>query len=158
MALIIIADDDELVVGIVRTILESRGHIVGELNDGKAVKHVVELKKPDVVILDCAMEEVSGIIALKQIRSSKTVYQTPVMMLTARRGTADERIAWDAGADDYLRKPFDPDDLVARVEALIDDNGLAAGQGLSIAQSMKASGIASIISHKSNIPPSLFDV
>ncbi|MEO6255359.1 MAG: response regulator transcription factor [Sphingomicrobium sp.] len=155
MALIIIADDDELVVGIVRSILESRGHIVGELSDGKSVKQVVELKQPDVVILDCAMEEVSGIVALKQIRASKKVYKTPVMMLTARRGTADERIAWDAGADDYLRKPFDPDDLVARVEALVDRDGM--GLGASIA-SMRPSGISAIISRAPKVDPSLFDV
>ena len=118
MPFIIIADDDELVVDIVRTALESRGHIVGGLSDGKPVRNVVELKRPDIVILDCAME-MSGIAALKEIRASDTVYATPVMILTARRGAADEDIAWGAGADDYLRKPFDPDELVARVEALI---------------------------------------
>lgn len=120
MPLIIIADDDELVVSVVRAALEARGHVVGELNDGKRVKHVVELKRPDVVILDCSMAEVSGIIALKEIRASHNASMTPVLMLTARRGRADEGIAWVAGADDYLRKPFDPDELVARVEALLD--------------------------------------
>lgn len=119
MPLVIIADDDELVVDIVRTALEARGHVVGRLNDGKPVRNVVELKRPDVVILDCAME-VSGIVALKEIRASEMAYDTPVLILTARRSTADEEIAWSAGADDYLRKPFDPDELVARVEALIE--------------------------------------
>ena len=118
MPLVIIADDDELVVDIVRTALEARGHVVGRLDDGKPVRNVVELKRPDVVILDCAME-VSGIVALKEIRASEKAYATPVLILTARRSTADEEIAWSAGADDYLRKPFDPDELVARVEALI---------------------------------------
>jgi DNA-binding response OmpR family regulator len=120
MALIIIADDDQLVVEVVRTALEARGHVVGELSDGKSVKQVVELKRPEVVILDCAMAEVSGIIALKQIRASATAFLTPVLILTGRRGFADEGIARDAGADDYLRKPFDPDELVARVEMLIE--------------------------------------
>ena len=119
MPLVIIADDDELVVDIVRTALEARGHVVGRLDDGKPVRDVVELKRPDVVILDCAME-VSGIVALKEIRASEWAYATPVLILTARRSTADEEIAWSAGADDYLRKPFDPDELVARVEALMD--------------------------------------
>jgi DNA-binding response OmpR family regulator len=122
MPRIIIADDDELVVGIVRAALEARGHIVGELSDGKLVRQVVELKRPDVVILDCSMAEVSGIIALKEIRSSPSAAMTPVLMLTARRSRADEGIAWVAGADDYLRKPFDPDELVVRVEALIERN------------------------------------
>lgn len=120
MPFVIIADDDELVVDIVRSALESRGHVVGELNDGKPVSNVVELKRPDVVILDCTMTEVSGIVALKEIRASEKAYATPVLILTARRSAADEDIALAAGADDYLRKPFDPDELVARVEALIE--------------------------------------
>jgi len=123
MPRIIIADDDELVVGIVRAALEARGHIVGDLSDGKLVKHVVELKRPDVVILDCSMAEVSGITALREIRASRSASMTPVLMLTARCGRADEGIAWVAGADDYLRKPFHPDELVARVEALLDTTG-----------------------------------
>ena len=126
MPRIIIADDDELVVGIVRAALEARGHIVGELTDGKPVKEVVELKRPDVVILDCTMADVSGIVALKEIRASASAFATPVMMLTGRRSHADEEIAWVAGASDYLRKPFDPDELVARVEALIDKSVEAA--------------------------------
>jgi len=120
MPLIIIADDDELVVEIVCSALESRGHVVGRLSDGKPVRNVVELKRPDVVILDCSMEEVSGITALKEIRASEKAYLTPVLVLTGRRSAADEEIAWAAGADDYLRKPFDPDELVVRVEALIE--------------------------------------
>jgi len=121
MPRIIIADDDALVVSIVRAALEARGHIVGELRDGKPVKRVVELKRPDVVILDCTMAEVSGIVALKEIRASNA-YATPVLMLTGRRSPADEEIAWIAGADDYLRKPFDPEELVVRVEALMEKN------------------------------------
>jgi DNA-binding response OmpR family regulator len=119
MPFVIIADDDELVVDIVRTALEARGHIVGGLSDGKPVSKIVELKHPDVVILDCTMEQVSGIVALRQIRASPTAFATPVLILTARCGTVDEEIAWQAGADDYLRKPFDPEELVMRVEALV---------------------------------------
>jgi DNA-binding response OmpR family regulator len=128
MPLIIIADDDPLVVEIVRAALEARGHVVGELHDGKSVKQVVELKQPNVVILDCTMAEVSGIIALKEIRASTIASTTPVLMLTARRGEADEGIARYAGADDYLRKPFDPDELVVRVELLIEKYKAAARQ------------------------------
>lgn len=119
MALILIAEDDELVVEAVRAALEPRGHIVGSVGDGMPVKGVVELKRPDLVILDCGMPNLSGIDALRNIRSSNTGYATPVLMLTGRRGMADEDIAYRAGADDYLRKPFDPDQLVARVEELL---------------------------------------
>jgi DNA-binding response OmpR family regulator len=118
MSLVIIADDDVMVLDIVRAALENRGYIVGALSDGASVKTIVELKSPDVVILDCSMAQVSGITALREIRASNKAYATPVLMLTARCGLADEEIAWAAGADDYLRKPFDPDQLVVRVEAL----------------------------------------
>jgi DNA-binding response OmpR family regulator len=118
MSLVIIADDDEMVVRIVRAALENRGYIVGALSDGAPVREVVELKCPDVVILDCSMARVSGITALREIRASDTVYATPVLILTAKCGRGDEEIARTAGADDYLRKPFDPDELVARVDAL----------------------------------------
>ena len=122
MARIIIADDDELVVEIVRKALEARGHIVGALADGAPVKSVVEFKQPDLVILDCAMPEKPGVEALREIRASVSAFATPVLMLTGRRSGVDEEIARRAGADDYLRKPFDPDQLVARVEALLEAN------------------------------------
>ena len=126
MPFVIIADDDQLIVEIVRATLEARGHVVGGLSDGRPVRSVVELKRPDVVILDCSMGDVSGIVALKQIRGSAHAYATPVMMLTSRCGAVDEGIAWAAGADDYLRKPFDPEELVVRVEALMSKNPAGA--------------------------------
>ena len=118
MARILVADDDELTLDLVSSILEQHGHIVGRLSDGKRVKEVVALKNPDLVILDCSMPEVGGIEALRAIRTSSS-YETPVLMLTGRRANADENIAMQAGADDYLRKPFDPDQLVVRVAAML---------------------------------------
>ena len=122
MALILIADDDELVIDLVRSALSARGHVVGALNDGTSVRQVVELKRPDLVILDCSMPALPGIEALRQIRSSATGYLTPVLMLTGRTSKADEEIALRTGADDYIRKPFDMDQLIARVEVLLQEN------------------------------------
>lgn len=120
MARILIADDDEEAIEIVRAALEDRGHIVGGVGGGATVRSIVEFKQPDLVILDCAMPDVSGVDALREIRNSYTAFDTPVLMLTARKSDADEAIARMAGADDYLRKPIDPDQLVSRVEALIE--------------------------------------
>ena len=120
MALILIADDDALVVDLVRDALGARGHIVGAVDNGMMVITVVELKQPDLVILDCSMPELSGVEALRQIRYSRSAHATPVVMLTVRRSEADEEIAIRAGANDYLRKPFDPDQLVSRVEMLLE--------------------------------------
>lgn len=119
MARILVADDDPDAIEVVRAALEPHGHIVGALNDGTPVKNVVEFKKPDLVILDCAMPQMSGVDALREIRMSLIASETPVLMLTARRSDRDEVIAIQAGADDYLRKPIDPDLLVSRVEMLL---------------------------------------
>jgi DNA-binding response OmpR family regulator len=119
MALILIADDDELVVDAVRAALGARGHVVGAVDDGMPVASIVEFKRPELVILDCNMPELSGIAALRQIRVLRIAFATPVLMLTACRGQFDEDIAIRAGANDYLRKPFDPDQLVSRVETLL---------------------------------------
>jgi DNA-binding response OmpR family regulator len=119
MALILIADDDELVIELVRAALGAHGHIVGAVDDGTPVANIVEFKRPALVILDCNMPELSGIEALREIRVLPIAHATPVLMLTARCGHFDEEIAIRAGANDYLRKPFDPDQLVSRVETLL---------------------------------------
>jgi len=119
MALILIAEDDELIVEAVRSALGARGHIVGAVDNGMPVASIVEFKRPALVILDCNMPDLPGIEALRQIRLLRTAHATPVLMLTARCGAFDEEIAMRAGASDYLRKPFDSDQLVSRVETLL---------------------------------------
>jgi DNA-binding response OmpR family regulator len=119
MALILIADDDELIVELVADVLRERGHIVGTLNDGAHVIDVVTFKRPALVILDCGMPTFSGTEVLRQIRASQTCFDTPVLMLTGRRSEADEEIALRAGANEYMRKPFDIAKLVERAESLI---------------------------------------
>ena len=138
MALILLADDDPLIVDMVRDLLGRHGHIVGALEDGLPVVGVVQLKRPALVILDCAMPGLSGIEALHQIRTSATCYATPVLMLTGRRGEADEEIAMRAGANDYLRKPFDPDQLVARVDVLLAEAEARGARQASAALSTAA--------------------
>ena len=120
MARIIIADDDDLIVDVVRSKLEECGHIVGALPDGLSVRAVLDAKKPDLLILDCGMPNKSGLEALREVRNSASNYGIPVLMLTGRTGISDEQIAYSTGADDYIRKPFDPDQLAARVDALLD--------------------------------------
>ncbi|HEU4704218.1 MAG TPA: response regulator, partial [Sphingomicrobium sp.] len=73
-----------------------------------------------LVVLDCAMPTMSGVEVLRQIRASPTCFDTPVLMLTGRRSEADEEIAIRAGANDYMRKPFAVDELVSRVEDLLE--------------------------------------
>ncbi|MEO6248923.1 MAG: response regulator [Sphingomicrobium sp.] len=122
MPLILLVDDDPLVADIVQMSLEAAGHTVGTLSDGRRALEVVEFKKPALVLLDCAMPFVPGVEVLRQIRSSRYCFDTPVLMLTARGGQTDRDIAMRAGASGYLRKPFDTQHLAMRVEEIIRDN------------------------------------
>lgn len=120
MARIIIAEDDDIVSDIVREMLTKAGHLVGVLNNGADALRAIQLKEPDLVILDCTMPELSGLIVLREMRTSSTLYATPVLMLTGRQGARDVELAYNQGADDYMKKPFDPEELVFRVEELLE--------------------------------------
>ena len=119
MARIILAEDDEISVYMVRSALEDRGHIVGVLPDGSRVLDVVTTKRPDVLILDASMPNKGGLEALREVRA-RLGWSLPVLMLTGRTSRNDEELAYRAGADDYLRKPFDPDELAIRIETLLE--------------------------------------
>jgi DNA-binding response OmpR family regulator len=119
MARIIMADDDEIVGEIARDALMAAGHSVGILLDGKNMMSVLRAKNPDLVILDCNMPETNGLLVLREMRNSVDFCQTPVLILTGRGGERDVELAWSQGANDYMKKPFDPEELVFRVEELI---------------------------------------
>lgn len=121
MARIIYAEDDELVGEIVRDTLMDAGHAVGVIGDGVTALQVAKIKNPDLIILDCSMPRMGGVEVLRRIRNHQELFSTPVLMLTGRSSAADERIAFDAGATEYLKKPFDRDELVFIVENLLDD-------------------------------------
>ncbi|HEX3675862.1 MAG TPA: response regulator transcription factor [Sphingomicrobium sp.] len=119
MARIIVAEDDDLVSDIVREALTKSGHVVGVVDNGADALRAIQLKNPDLVILDCMMPELSGLIVLREMRTSSALYDTPVLVLTGRQGARDVELAYNQGADDYMKKPFDPDELVFRVEQLL---------------------------------------
>jgi DNA-binding response OmpR family regulator len=121
MARIIYAEDDELVGEIVRDTLMDAGHAVGVIGDGITALKVAKIKVPDLIILDCSMPGMGGVEVVRRIRNHHELFATPVLMLTGRSSAADERIALEAGATEYLKKPFYPDELVVIVEHMLDD-------------------------------------
>ena len=125
MARIIMADDDEIVAEIAIEALNAAGHAVGLLADGKDMMKLIRARKPDLVILDCNMPEKSGILVLREMRNTTEFYDTPVLMLTGRRGERDVELAMYEGANDYMKKPFDPDELVFRVDELLEKRRIA---------------------------------
>jgi len=130
VAYIILADDDDLVCDIVKETFREYGHVVGCVSNGEDALKVLAAKKPDLVILDCAMPNLSGLLTLRRIRVSKDLYSMPVLMLTANRGKEDVKLALREGADGYVKKPFDPHRLVFSAEAIIKEKKLGWDRGL----------------------------
>lgn len=117
MAKILVADDDDLLGELVRFKLEAAGHDVTILEDGAAALEAARAGDFDLVVLDAMMPVMSGADVLRALAAERP--SLPVLMLTSRKAQADVVAALDAGARDYLTKPFIPDELVARVATIL---------------------------------------
>jgi DNA-binding response OmpR family regulator len=115
MARILIADDDELIAELASEVLIDAGHACGWVTSAEEAWACVRRKRPDVLLLDQDMPGESGLALLRRLRQSAQFYDLPVIMFTAMNGAADEAQAIYAGAQDFIRKPFDPGMLVRRV-------------------------------------------
>jgi DNA-binding response OmpR family regulator len=119
MARILIADDDELIAELASEVLIDAGHACGWVTSAAEAWRCVGRRRPDILLLDQAMPGESGMTLLRRLRRSPQLYDLPVIMFTAMNGEQDELQAIYAGAQDFLSKPFDPEDLVARVARLL---------------------------------------
>jgi two-component system response regulator MprA len=132
-ARILLADDDRAIRESLARALGLEGYDVITANDGAQALALVESGSPDAAILDVTMPNVDGLTVCRVLRAERN--RLPILMLTARTETQDRVAGLDAGADDYLPKPFDLDELFARVRALLrrtrtdDDNAASAGNG-----------------------------
>lgn len=113
---ILVADDDAAILNIVKTALEQAGYRVITAMDGEAAGRAVQREKIDLVILDVMMPKCSGLMATMNIRARSNV---PILMLSAKAEGSDRVLGLEAGADDYLVKPFYTQELLARVKALL---------------------------------------
>lgn len=120
MTTILIVDDDRAMVGMVAALLGEEGYDVATAYDGEQAIRRHRDDQPDLVILDRRLPRVDGDEVCRQVRASG---DTPILMLTGEKGSEERAKLLDAGADDYLEKPFAPKELRARVRALLRRGG-----------------------------------
>lgn len=116
---ILVVDDDKEIVRIVRAYLEKAGYSVLTANDGETALHIIRSDRPDLVVLDLMMPNRDGWSVARLVRADEALAKIPIVMLTARVETDDKILGLDIGADDYISKPFNPNEVVARVRAVL---------------------------------------
>jgi DNA-binding response OmpR family regulator len=115
-ALILVVEDEASIAEVVSLYLKRAGFSVQTASDGKQAMNLFQRQNPDFVILDLMLPEVDGLSLTRWLRDRSNV---PIIMLTARRGEVDRIAGLELGADDYVVKPFSPQELVSRVRAVM---------------------------------------
>jgi DNA-binding response OmpR family regulator len=113
---ILVVDDEKNIVQLARLYLGNEGFRVEEAYDGKQALEKARAVSPDLIVLDIMMPEMDGLSVCKELRKTSNV---PVIVLTARDDDVDKIVGLEIGADDYMTKPFNPRELVARVKAVL---------------------------------------
>jgi two-component system, OmpR family, KDP operon response regulator KdpE len=125
--LVLVADDEPRITKLVALTLHDEGFRVVTANSGEEALRKAEEVRPDIVLLDIVMPDLDGIEVMRQLREWRPV---PVILLTAKGSTADKAKGLDLGADDYVAKPFHPDELAARVRAVLRRAAGSPGAGV----------------------------
>ena len=113
---ILVVDDEAQIRRVLRSTLSSHGYVIREAATGEAAVEAVRKERPDLILLDVNMPGIGGIEAAREIREMS---DAPIIMLTVRNAERDKVIALDAGADDYVVKPFGIEELLARIRAAL---------------------------------------
>jgi two-component system KDP operon response regulator KdpE len=116
MTAVLVVDDDPSLLKVLKITLHANGYAVTTATDGQSALLAATQHPFSLVILDLGLPDIDGITVIKQLRSWN---QAPILVLSARHTSDDKVEALDAGADDYLTKPFGPDELLARLRALL---------------------------------------
>ncbi len=117
MTTVLVVDDEPNIVELVRLYLSNAGYRVLSGADGREALQLVRTGKPDLLILDLMLPELDGFDVCRRLREDGN--QIPIIMLTARDDEVDKIVGLELGADDYVTKPFNPRELVARVRAIL---------------------------------------
>jgi two-component system KDP operon response regulator KdpE len=126
--LVLVADDEARITKLVALALREQGFRVVAAEGGHDALQKAEEYRPDVVVLDIVMPDLDGIEVMRELQERRPV---PIILLTAKGSTADKAQGLDLGADDYIAKPFHPDELAARIRAVLRRaSGAAPGVGI----------------------------
>ncbi|MBS4198171.1 response regulator transcription factor [Bacillus sp. FJAT-49732] len=129
MPKILVVDDDSYIRELVSLLLRNEGFIIFEASDGVEAMSIIDSEQVDMVILDIMMPNMDGWELCRELR---TFYDFPLLMLTAKRETSQKLKGFEMGTDDYLVKPFEPLELVARVKALLKRYQISISQSVQI--------------------------
>lgn len=116
---ILIADDDEDILQLIAFRLERSGYTVVRARDGAEALQVARERVPDLAVLDVRMPKMDGYEVTRALRADEATARMPIILLTAKVQDGDVQRGFDAGADDYVRKPFSPQELRSRVQAIL---------------------------------------
>lgn len=119
---VLVVDDEQSIVTLLKYNLEQSGYVVEVAQDGEEALQKEKETKPDLIVLDVMIPKKDGIEVCKTIRSDKN--QVPILMLTAKDDEFDRVLGLELGADDYMTKPFSPREVVARVKAILRRSSL----------------------------------
>src|SRR6476469_3575697 len=125
-ARILIVDDEPSILATMAPLLRARGYEVATATSGYAALEAVDRQAPQLVILDLGLPDLDGVEVCRRLREGRAV---PIVVLSARGGERDKVAALDAGADDYVTKPFGAEELLARIRVALrrSDGAVAAG-------------------------------
>lgn len=116
---VLAADDDEDILELVAFRLERSGYTVVRARDGEEAVELARTAKPDLAVLDVMMPKLDGFEVTRRLRAEEATSRMPIILLTARAQDADLQQGFEAGADDYVRKPFSPQELQMRVQSIL---------------------------------------
>jgi DNA-binding response OmpR family regulator len=129
MSILLVEDDQDLATGLAEA-LRKEGLAINHVGTGKAALHVISAETPEIVILDLGLPDKDGLEVLRQLRREHR--ELPVLVLTARDSLGDKVAGLDSGADDYLAKPFEMAELLARLRVLGRRIGTSSSNVISI--------------------------
>lgn len=116
---VLVVDDEEYIQHILNFSFSAEGYQVITANDGEEAIEKAKSENPDVIVLDIMMPKMDGYEACRKLKTDPKTKHIPVILLTAKGREVDRKLGNEAGADDYMVKPFSPGRLIERVEAMI---------------------------------------